>query len=191
MGKASPPTLAAAAPSTLPGEHSPVCILVVHVQALGRSQELCREKRRRSGQEAEPTSPRMAPGTPCEPHPAATPTSQRAEQRLAHPGGLSSPLTPCSPPRTLNRLTQLKLRPFPPPIPPAPSLRAPGTGQTPRSSCRPGSVRWHFPPLYRQQHPKIAEQGHFAPHSAPCACCCRQGPAHRPHGWHFYGWGRG
>lgn len=46
LRRASPATPAAAAPpSPLPGEHSPVRILVVHVQALGRSQELCREKR--------------------------------------------------------------------------------------------------------------------------------------------------
>lgn len=46
-GKNKPPPMlaAAAAPSTLPGEHSPVRILVVHIEALGRPQELCREKR--------------------------------------------------------------------------------------------------------------------------------------------------
>ena len=76
--------------------------------------------------------PRTAPGTPREPRPAATPTSQRAEQRLAHPGGLYSPLTPCSPPQTLNGLTQLKLGPFPPSVPPGPSLHAPGMGRTPQ-----------------------------------------------------------
>lgn len=69
---------------------------------------------------------------PHEPRPAATPTSQRAEQCLAHPGGLSSPRPPRSPPRTLNELAQLKLRSFPPSVPLAPSRRAPGMGQTPQ-----------------------------------------------------------
>lgn len=35
---------------------------------------------------------RTAPGTPCEPHPTATPTSQCTEQRLTHPSSLASPL---------------------------------------------------------------------------------------------------
>lgn len=96
----------------------------------------------------------------------ATPTSQRAEQRLAHPGGLSSssPLRPPSPPRTLHGLTQLQLRPFPLSSL-LPHLFKPPGQAGPRSSCHPSSAGQRFPPLYRLQHPKTAERGCFAPHS--------------------------
>lgn len=106
--------------------------------------------------------------TPHEPRPAAAPTSQRTEQCLAHPGGLFSPLLSLHihlhkpsmswPSSSSNPFLPLFLLPH---------LCAPPGWVGPRSSWHPGSVGWHFPPLYRHQPPKTAEWGSFPSHSLP------------------------